>query len=238
MSEQAKLIALLKAKISQLFGTVTLVIGVTLTAILLALAPSFRRLPSQAVAPQYAGIAFLASLMCITYGAGSCLYYFNKRRKLVKELKEVAGPIPPSLLEESYAGKESKRKKQTKTISSTITFDDQPLTVKGEVEREPWKDRLWIAGGCFYFCNKISLTIENKGNMPVNTGNRGQPIVLDLDVRGEPNSAELFEENPSNPELILSVKDGKIVLEHVQIDPNEKLKLSFVAWFAVQISEL
>ena len=74
--------------------------------------------------------------------------------------------------------------------------------------------------------------------MPVNTGNRGQPIVLDLDVRGEPNSAELFEENPSNPELILSVKDGKIVLEHVQIDPNEKLKLSFVAWFAVQISEL
>ena len=32
-------------------------------------------------------------------------------------------------------------KKQKKTLASTIVYDNQLLSVKGEVQRQPWKDR-------------------------------------------------------------------------------------------------
>ena len=128
--------------------------------------------------------------------------------------------------------------KPKKTIFSTVTFDNKLLSVRGEVQREPWKD-LWLeASGWFYFCNKISLTIENKSNAPVNTRNCKQPIVLDFKVKGILNNVELLEKCAHNPELVMGVKDGNVILEHVQINHGEPLKLAFLAWFAVHVSDL
>ena len=130
--------------------------------------------------------------------------------------------------------------KPKKNIFSTVTFDDKLLSLSGEVQREPWKDICKAAAtyGLFYFCNNFSLTIKNEGNTPVNTDNSKQPLVLDLDVKGTPNTVELLEQSPNNPELVIGVKDGKIVLEHVHINSGEPLKLIFLAWFAVPVSEL
>lgn len=128
--------------------------------------------------------------------------------------------------------------KQKKSIFSTVTCDDILLNIRGEVQREAWKD-LWTAVpalGWFYFCNKISLTIENKVNGSINTCDCKQPLVLNLDVKGTPNSVELLEK--SSPELTVDVKEGNIVVENVQIDSGESLKLIFLAWFAVHVSEL
>jgi hypothetical protein len=66
--------------------------------------------------------------------------------------------------------------------------------------------------GVVLFCNKISLTIENKGNKPINTVSSKQPLILDLDVKGTPITVELLEKSPNNPELVMSVIDGNIVL--------------------------
>ncbi len=112
------------------------------------------------------------------------------------------------------------------------------MVVRGEVERRPWNDYSWEAIGLFYFCSKITLAIENKGETPVDTDNRGQPIILDLDVRGIPNTIELLEASPENPKLTMNAKDGRIVVEHAKINPGEPLNLLFVCWFAVHISEL
>jgi hypothetical protein len=60
---------------------------------------------------------------------------------------------------------------------------------------------------------------------------------LDIDVKGTPNAVELLEQSAHNPKLAMDVKDGNIVLEHVQINSGESLKLIFLAWFAVHVSE-
>lgn len=132
------------------------------------------------------------------------------------------------------------REKPMKSIFSTVTFDDKLLRLSGEAQREPWKD-LWMvspAYAWFYFCNKISLTIKNEGVTPLDTDNSKQPLVLNIDVKGTPNAVELLEQSAHNPELAMDVKDGNIVLEHVQINSGESLKLIFLAWFAVHVSEL
>ena len=140
-----------------------------------------------------------------------------------------------------FAGKVKKffqGKKQKKSISSTFTYDYQLLSVKGEAQREPWKDLVSEATGWFYFCNQVSLTIENKGNMPIDSDRCRDLMVLDLDIRGVPNTVELLEKSSSSPELVMGVKDGKFVLKHVRIGLNEPLKLVFLGYFAVHISEL
>ena len=129
-------------------------------------------------------------------------------------------------------------KKQKKSISSTFTYDHQLLSVKGEAQREPWKDLVSEVTGWFYFCNLVSLTIENKGNMPIDSDRCRDLIVLDLDIRGVPNTVELLDKSSSSPELAMGVKDGKFVLEHVRIGLDEPLRLVFLGYFAVHISEL
>ena len=95
-----------------------------------------------------------------------------------------------------------------------------------------------LVSGWFYFCNKISITIENKGNMPIDSDRCRDLMVLDLDIWGVPNIVELLERSSSSPELAVGVKDGKIVLKHVRIGLDEPLKLVFLGYFAVHISEL
>jgi hypothetical protein len=63
-------------------------------------------------------------------------------------------------------------------------------------------------------------------------------MVLDLDIWGVPNTVELLEKSSSNPDLVMGVKDGKIVHKHVRIGLDEPLRLVFLGYFAVHISEL
>lgn len=69
------------------------------------------------------------------------------------------------------------REKPKKSIFSTVAFDDKLLNVSGEVQRKPWKDLSMWRVGWFYFCNKISLIIENKGNSSVDTDASNKPLV-------------------------------------------------------------
>ena len=129
-------------------------------------------------------------------------------------------------------------KKQKKSISSTFTYDYQLLSVRGEAQREPWKDLVSEATGCFYFCNLVSLTIENKGNMPIDSDRCRDLMVLDLDIRGVPDKVVLLEKSSSSPELVMGVKNGKFVLKHVRIGLDEPLRFVFLGYFAVHVSEL
>jgi hypothetical protein len=247
MSEQAQIPTLLRkikdAKRNQLVGLAMLVFGVILAVVLLELAPSFRNLPSENSASMYAIFGFLVSLVCVAYGLGFLLYFFHQRQELEKTLGSMGFSTSVSQLEKKFAENLGREKRQKKTIFSTLTFDNQPLTVTGEVERKPNTDLPSnllpsLATGWFYFGSQIFLIIENKGDAPVDTDRCKQPIVLNLDVRGVPNSLDLWENNSSNPRTVLDVKDGKIVLDHVRINPGEPLKLLFLAWFGVQASEL
>jgi len=142
-------------------------------------------------------------------------------------------------LGKGHSEKWFRENKHKKTIFSTVSYDNHLLAIKGEVEKEPWKDLSLGATGWFYFCSKVTLAIENKGETHVNTDNRGEPITFELgDVKGTPNTIELLEKGPENPKLTMDVKDGKIVLEHVNINPSEPINLQFLVWFAVHVSEL
>ncbi len=242
MSEQAQIIALLRkikdAKRNQLLGLTMLVFGIILAVVMLELAPFFRDLSPENSAPMYAMFGFLVSLVCVAYGLAFLLYFFHQRQELVRTLGSMGFSASVSQLERKFAENLGKEKPQKKNVFSTFTFDNQPLAVTGEVERKPNTDVTSKITGLFFFGSQISLMIENKGDMPVDTESCKQPIVLNLNIRGVPNSLELWENNSSNPRIVLDVKDGKIVLDHVRINPGEPLKLLFFAWFAVQASEL
>jgi hypothetical protein len=103
-------------------------------------------------------------------------------------------------------------KRQKKAFASTIIYGDQFLSLRGEAERDPWKDAYDTV--CFRFHNKISLTMRNEGNMPIDTDVSDQPIAFNLDVRGKLEDfrgvpgVELLDVKPANPKLKLSTRDG------------------------------
>jgi hypothetical protein len=144
-------------------------------------------------------------------------------------------------------------KKQKKPLASTIVYDNQLLSVKGEAQRQPWKDKEalptnYIGDGNFgvyawdhsvssiglcTFCNKISLTIKNEGNLPIDTDVSKEPLGFNLDVRGNLNSIKVLDVEPANDRLELSTKDGVVLLNHVHLEPGESFQLVFLGWFAV-----
>lgn len=132
-------------------------------------------------------------------------------------------------------------KKQKKTLASTIIYDNELLSLRGEAQRDPQKDNTGAKYGKAHFCNKISLTIKNEGNMPVDTDPSEQPIAFKLDVRGKLESfgivpgVELLDVKPANPKLDLSTRDGEVLLDHVHLDPGESLQLVFTGYFIVDL---
>lgn len=133
-------------------------------------------------------------------------------------------------------------KRQKKALASTIMYDNQLLSLRGEAERDPWKDAYDTV--CFRFHNKISLTIRNEGNMPIDTDVSDQPIAFNLDVRGKLEDfrsvpgVRLLDVKPANSKLELSTSDGQVKLNHVNLEPGESLLLAFSGYFAVGLEEL
>jgi hypothetical protein len=95
LSEQEDLAALQQsireAKRNQLFGIVTLVVGITLSTILLLLSPYFSALendfPRVPLAARFATYALLFSLICACYGLGVFVYSFYRHKKLSEQLR-------------------------------------------------------------------------------------------------------------------------------------------------------
>jgi hypothetical protein len=127
---------------------------------------------------------------------------------------------------------------EKKQLISTVTYNNQPLTIKGEAERNPLKDLESRFSGWLRFCIKINLVIQNAGTVPVDTDVSGKPIVLDLDINGRPDDAVLLETQPESKGALLGVVNRQIILEHVRIEANGSLGLVFESWFAVHVSEL
>jgi hypothetical protein len=133
-------------------------------------------------------------------------------------------------------------RRQKKSLASTILYDNQLVSLKGEAERDPWKDAYDTV--CFHFHNKISLTIQNEGSKTIDTDVLNQPIAFSLDVRdkledyrGWP-GVSLLEVKPANPKLDLSTKDGQVMLNHVHLEPDESLQIIFLGYFTVGLDEL
>ena len=130
--------------------------------------------------------------------------------------------------------------KQKKTFASAIVYDNQLLSLRGEAQRNPCKDRIEGWSDIIHFCNKISLTIKNEGSLPIDTDVCKQPIAFNLDVRGKledvkdvPGGVELLDVKPANPKLDLNTKDGQVLLNHVHLNPSESLQLVFLGYFTV-----
>ena len=133
-----------------------------------------------------------------------------------------------------------KIQKQKKTLASTVVYGSQLLSLKGEAQRYPWKDRIprySSISNIAHFCNKISLTIKNEGSMPIDTAVYKQPIAFNLNVRGKLEDfgglpgVELLDVKPANTKLELSLRDGQALLNHVHLDPGESLQLMFLGYF-------
>jgi hypothetical protein len=89
-------------------------------------------------------------------------------------------------------------------------------------------ERFEVRGyGLVLFEILVSLTIENKGNLPVDSDRCRDLMILDLDIWGIANAVELLQKSSSNPDLVMGVKDGKIVLKHVRIGLDKPLRLVF-----------
>ncbi len=130
-------------------------------------------------------------------------------------------------------------KKQKKDLASTIVYDNQLLRVKGEAQREPWKDRDYSRRyGKIYFCNKISLTIKNEGSLCIDTDVNKEPLAINLDVNGKLDNVKVLDNKRTNPRLDLSTKDGMIIVEHIHIEPREFLKIVFLGYFKVDFEDL
>ena len=133
-------------------------------------------------------------------------------------------------------------KRQKKSLASTIMYDNQLLSLRGEAERDSWKDAYDTV--CFRFHNKIILTMRNEGNLPIDTDVSDQPITFNLDVRGRLEDfrsvpgIKLLDVKPANPKLELSIKDGQVKLNHVHLEPGESLQLVFSGYFTVGLEEI
>ena len=121
--------------------------------------------------------------------------------------------------------------------------------MKGEAQRQPWKDKEGLPtkyiGECSepsigipIFCNKISLTIKNEGVLPIDTDVSKEPLGFNLDVRGNLNNIKVLDEEPANDRLDLSTKDGMVLLNHVHLEPGKSFQLAFLGWFTVDYEEL
>ncbi len=128
---------------------------------------------------------------------------------------------------------------QKKILASTIVYDSQLLSLAGEAQRQPWKDR----GGSKYsdimhFCNKISLTIKNEGSLSIDTDVSNEPLAIKLDVRGKLETIKVLEAKSTNPRLDLSAIDGKVLVEHIRIEPREFLQIVFLGYFKLDLKDL
>jgi hypothetical protein len=132
--------------------------------------------------------------------------------------------------------------RQKKALASTLTYDNQLLSLRGEAERDPWKDAYDTV--CFRFHNKISLTMRNEGKMPIDTDVSDQPIAFNLDIRGKLEDfrsvpgVKLLDVKPANPKLELSTKDGQVKLNHVHLEPGESFQIVFSGYFTVGLEKL
>jgi hypothetical protein len=144
-------------------------------------------------------------------------------------------------------------KRRKKALAFAIVYGNQLLSVKGEAQRQPWKDKEGVPtnylgseyvmvyawersvpfSGLCTFCNKISLTIKNEDVLPIDTDVGKEPLVFNLDVRGDLNSIKVLNLEPTNDLLELSTKDGMVLLNHVHLEPGESFQLVFLGWFAV-----
>jgi hypothetical protein len=147
-------------------------------------------------------------------------------------------------------------KKQKKALASTVVYDSQLLSVKGKAQRQPWKDRdefpkdyiystdryefgsnlgddIVPSKGISTFCNKISLTIKNEGSWRIDTDVCKEPLAISLDVRGKLDRIKVLDVEPANDRLDLSIKDRKVLLNHVHLEPGESFQLVFLGWFAM-----
>ena len=106
-------------------------------------------------------------------------------------------------------------------------YDNQLVSIKGQAQREPWKDRDSLHWGKLYFCNKVCLTIKNVGSLSIDTAVCREPLTINLDVRGKlENTAlregvKLLDVKPANPKLDLSTRGGMVVLDSIHLEPIE-----------------
>jgi hypothetical protein len=139
-------------------------------------------------------------------------------------------------------------KKRKKALASTIVYDNQLLSMNGEAQRQPWKDREGVPTnytgessepsiGIPFFCNKISLTIKNEGVLLIDTDVSKEPLGFNLDVRGNLNNIKVLVVEPANERLDLSMKDGKVLLNHVHLESGKSFQLVFLGWFKVDNKE-
>ncbi len=129
-------------------------------------------------------------------------------------------------------------KKQKKTLSSTIVYDNQLLSIKGQAQREPWKDGDLLRSFKLYFCNKISLVIKNEGSLSIDTDISKEPLAINLDVRGKLDRIKVLDPKPPTPRLDLSVRDGMVIVEHIHIEPSQFLQIVFLGYFKMDLEEL
>ena len=141
-------------------------------------------------------------------------------------------------------------KKRKKPLASTFVYDNQLLSVKGEAQRHPWKDRdelptnyiystdryefgsnlgdnIVPSNGISIFCNKISLTIKNEGILAIDTDVSKEPLGFNLDVSGNLGNIKVLDVEPANDRLDLSVREGMVLLNHVRLEPGKSFHLVF-----------
>jgi hypothetical protein len=144
-------------------------------------------------------------------------------------------------------------RKRKKALAFTIVYENQLLSLRGEAQRQPWKDReglptnylgdeyfgvyAWESSvpsiGLCTFCNKISLTVKNEGILPIDTDVSKEQLGFNLDVRGNLNSIKVLDVKPASDRLDLSTKNGMVLLNHVHLEPGASFQLVFLGWFAV-----
>ena len=149
-------------------------------------------------------------------------------------------------------------KKQKKTLISRIVYDNQIISIEGEAQREPWKDKDGLSNypigdeyvlayeyehskysnGVFTFCNKISLSIKNEGHIPIDTDVHKEPLVFSVDVRGKLANIKTLAIEPNNSKLDLSASDGMVKVEHLCLEPSASLNIIFLGYFVVNLEEL
>jgi hypothetical protein len=123
-------------------------------------------------------------------------------------------------------------------------YNNQLVSIKGQAQREPWKDRDSLRRGKLYFCNKICLAIKNEGRLSIDTAVCKEPLTINLDVNGKlENTAsregvELLDVKPANPRLDLSTRGGMVLLDNIHLEPTQSLQIVFLGYFTVSLEEL
>ena len=80
--------------------------------------------------------------------------------------------------------------------------------------------------------------------MSIDTDISEKPLAIILDVRGKlentttRDGVRLLDVKPTNPRLILSTRDGIVIIDHIHLEPSESLQLVFLGYFKVDLEEL